>query len=193
MLHGNGVTKNFLSILQSEHDKSGRRLIRLLVLATVVGAVAALFFVRWLWQGVAAFGGVLAAAALLGALYAHFVTVRRYNGSIAKHWNRWMRYSVSCVTVQECYKKVHDRRPGPGVLWLASILAVVIIAHLALAVMAINAAAGFNEILPLFALDAALIGFFLGKRLVERLWYKRFLDSVNELLREGAIGVWGVY
>jgi branched-subunit amino acid transport protein AzlD len=193
MLYGNGVTRNFLSILENERDRNRKRLVRLGLLAGVLALLAWLFFYNTALEGLGSFAAFLAGGLVLGGLYAQFVNVRRYNASIHKHWNKWMRYSVSCVSVNECYKKVHNRHPGLGIGWWASILAVVIVAHLVLAAMAINADAGFVETLYFFALDAVLVGFFIGKRLLERRWFNQFLTGVNDLLREGEIGVWGVY
>jgi hypothetical protein len=193
MLYGNGVTKNFLAILESELDRTAKRIIRLLILTGVVLLLAWPLFDPDALMGLGSTLAILVAAGGLGGVYAHYVANRRYNTSIKAHWNRWMRYSVSCVSVRECYRKVHNRNPGPSVLWVASLLSAVFIAHLVLLVYAIDTEATFNQILPLFALDAIILGFFIGKRIMERHWYRQFLRSVNELLREGQIGVWGVY
>ncbi len=193
MLYGNGVTRNFLSILEAERDRTRRRLVRLAILTGIVVAIAWLFFNAQAVEGLGAVAGFLLVGLALGGLYAHFVNIRRYNQSIANHWNKWMRYSVSCVTVNECYRKVHKRNPGLSVGWLVTFLSIVVLAHLVLLAMAVNADAGFLETLYFFALDAVLLGFFLGKRFLERRYYTQFLRGVNDLLREGEIGIWGVY
>ena len=62
-----------------------------------------------------------------------------------------------------------------------------------LGVLSLNETAPIWQPLSLFCLDAFLIGFVAGMRWRERRWYRTFLRSVNELLQEGTIGVWGVY
>lgn len=192
-LYGNGVTKNFLTILEHELRRSGRSLVKLLILGLVVAAIAFLALNRELWLGGAILGGIFVASIAFGIAWAHFVNTYRYQASIREHWNRWMRFSISCVSVRECYKKVHGKSPGPSVFWVSTAIALVIVAHLVLGVLSLNETAPIWQPLTLFGLDAFLIGSFAGIRWRERRWYREFLKGVNELLHEGTIGVWGVY
>lgn len=192
-VYGNGVTRNFLQILEADLQRAARGL-ALLVLLTCGMALAAFFALhRELWPGFSGFAALLILSFASGVLWARLVQLRRYERSIRDHWNRWMRYSVSCVTVRECYTKVHGKAPGPSPWWTGLVLALLLLSHLVLGVLALNAAAHPTQALPLFGLDAILLGFFAGSRLVQRLWYQRFLQSVNEMLREGTLGIWGVY
>lgn len=192
-LYGNGVTKNFLGILEDEVQRARKSVTRLVVLGLVVGLVAVAAVYKDWTLGAGLLVGTFVVAILAGAAWGHFVSTYRYQASIREHWNRWMRFSVSCVTVRECYAKVHGRRPGPNLWWTSVFVAFLIVAHLIVPLLALNEASTIWNILPLFLLDALLLGFLVGIRWRERRWYAQFLRSVNELLQEGTIGVWGVY
>lgn len=192
-LYGNGVTKNFLSILETDLRRNAKSILRLMILLLVVGLLAALAVHRELWLGAAVFAGTLVAGLVLGYAWGHFVNTYRYQASIREHWNRWMRFSISCVTVRECYAKVHGKRTSPSVLWVSLFIAVLILWHLVLGILSLNEAAPLWQPIALFSLDALLIGWVAGVRWRESRWYREFLRSVNELLQEGTIGVWGVY
>ena len=192
-LYGHGVTRNFLQILEADLHRAARSLASIALLTSLVALAAYFALHRNLWLGFGSFVGTLLTSFALGVAWARYLNIRKYEESIRDHWNRWMRYSVSCVTVRECYAKVHNRSPGPS-WWVGSlVIAILLVAHLALAILALNDEAGAAQVFPLFGLDAVLLGFFAGKRLLERIWYRRFLKSVNELLRDGSIGIWGVY
>lgn len=192
-LYGNGVTKNFLAILEHEVSRTAKSLLRVLIVIGLLSLLAFFALHSFPYYGFASFLGLLAASIALGVAWAKFLTLESYEVSIRDHWNRWMRYSVSCRTVRECYAKVHNRDPGPS-WWVGGLLlTLLILAHAVLGLLALNEAAGLQETLPIFALDAIFLGFMAGKRYLERQWYQKFLHSVNEMLRDGAIGLWGVY
>jgi hypothetical protein len=192
-LYGNGVTKNFLAILETEISRAGKTVTRLVVLASILALVGiAAVYKEWT-LGTLLVVAAFALATLLGVAWGHFVNTYRYQVSIREHWNRWMRFSVSCVSVRECYAKVHGHRAGPNLWWTSVFIALLICAHLVIPLLALNESATIWNILPLFLLDALLLGFLVGVRWRERRWYREFLRSVNELLEEGTIGVWGVY
>lgn len=192
-LYGNGVTKNFLSILEDEIRRAGKSVVRLLVLGTILALIAVAAVYKDWGLGAMLVVGTFALAILFGVAWGHFVNTYRYQASIRQHWNRWMRFSISCVTVRECYSKVHGKRPGPNLWWTSVFIALLICAHLVVPLLALNESATIWNILPLFLLDAFLLGSLIGIRWRERRWYGDFLRSVNELLAEGTIGVWGVY
>lgn len=192
-LYGNGVTKNFLGILQHDLERTAKTLLRILVLLGVVALVGAGAFYYALTLGLSVLLGSFVVALAAGYGWGHFVNTYRYQASIREHWNRWMRYSISCATVRECYRKVHGKPANTSLWWASLVVAVLIIAHAILLILALNAAASLWQVLPIFILDACLLGFVAGIRLRERNWYREFLKSVNELLHEGTIGVWGVY
>lgn len=192
-LYGNGVTRNFLQILEGDLQRTAKALARIAVLTGLVALVAYFALHRNLWVGIGSFLGALLLSAALGLAWAQFVSLRRYEASIRDHWNRWMRFSVSCVSVRECYAKVHSKPPQPS-WWVGGLLlAGLFLAHVVLGVLALNESASFRQTFALFGFDALLLGFFAGVRVLERVWYQRFLKSVNEMLQDGSIGIWGVY
>ncbi len=190
---GEGVTRNFLTILEGDVRRSAKSLTQIGLVAALVLRLAFLSL-----QGFPAYGFLsiplfFGAALAAGAAYTHWFVVGSYEVSLRDHWNRWMRWSVSCRTVRECYQKVHGRPPNPS-WWVGGVaLAAFVLVHIVFAALIVDGLSSLARIVPLFALDASLLGFFAGRRLVERLWYRRFLNSCNDLLRDGAIGLWGIY
>ena len=192
-LYGNGVTKNFMAILEDEIRRAGKTVTRLITLGIILALIAVLAVYKDWTIGSAIVIGTFLVALLAGIAWGHFVNTYRFQVSIREHWNRWMRFSVSCVSVRECYAKVHGRRVGPNLWWTSVFIALLICAHLVIPLIALNESATIWNILPLFVLDSLMLGFLVGVRWRERRWYREFLKSVNELLEEGTIGVWGVY
>jgi hypothetical protein len=192
-LYGNGVTKNFLVILEDDIRRSAKSLARTFVLVGVLGAVGLLAYRHLLAWGLGLFLLSFLLATVLGVGWGHFVNTHRYQSSIRQHWNRWMRFSVSCVTVRECYRKVHDKRATASLLWSSLLIALLILVHGVVLGLALNEESNPWHVVVLLLADAALLGFVAGVRWRERRWYRAFLKSVNELLKDGTIGVWGVY
>lgn len=191
-LHGDGVTRNFLTILEGEVRRSARGIL------LTLGVAALVFLLAWaVMNGVGAWQwltvpGVFLLAFAAGALYTRHVVLGAYEVSLRDHWNRWMRWSVSCRTVRECYAKVHGSGMGPS--WWAGglVLTTLIVTHIVLLALAVDDVTSFARTLPIFALDAAIAGAVMGRRWLERRWYRNFLASCNQLLKDGALGLWGI-
>lgn len=190
---GQGVTRNFLTILETDVRRSANSLIQLAAATALVLLLAWLTLKQFEILGFLIVPGVLAFAFLLGLAHTRWFVLGSYEVSLRDHWNRWMRWSVSCRSLRECYRKVHGQGSGPT-WWVGGILlALLLLIHIVLVALIIDGLTTYTESIPLFALDAALVGFLGGRRLLERVWYRRFLRSCNELLRDGTIGLWGVY
>lgn len=192
-LYGDGVTRNFLTILETDTRRAAKSLLRLAIVSPLVFLLAWLALSNFDSWGVLSVPVLFLAAFISAWLYTRHFVLESYEVSLRDHWNRWMRWSVSCKTVRECYAKVHDRPTGPS-WWIAGLLlSGVILFHAVLGVLALNETAGLAIVLPIFALDATLLGLMIGRRYAERRWYHKFLRSCNELLRDGSLGLWGVY
>ncbi|HLE47706.1 MAG TPA: hypothetical protein VI818_05360 [Candidatus Thermoplasmatota archaeon] len=192
-LYGNGVTKNFLTILEDDIRRSARAISRVLILVVLLAAAGLLAYFTQLGWATLLVGAAFLLAFGLGYAWGHFVNTYRYQASIREHWNRWMRFSISCVTVRECYRKVHGKRTTNSLFWATMVLSLLLITHGVVLGLAANGGANPWYAMVLFIADAGLLGIIAGIRWRERRWYREFLTSVNELLKEGTIGVWGVY
>src|SRR5687768_2883545 len=96
-LYGNGVTKNFMAILEDEIRRAGKSVTRLIVLGVVLALVGVLLVYRDWTLGTILVVSTFLVAIGLGIAWGHFVNTYRFQASIREHWNRWMRFSVSCV------------------------------------------------------------------------------------------------
>lgn len=189
---GEGVTRNFLTLLEGDIHRSRRSLYQLLAVSAAVIAVAAasLHEALYVASGVVLLALVLAHG--LGYIYARRFILESYEVSLRDHWNRWMRWSVTSRSVPECYARVHDRASRVP-WWLAGvILGIVLFIHAAAALFALSGQWPLEAGLALLAADAVWVGFLLGRRWAERRWYESFLRSCNSLLRDGNLGLWGV-
>src|SRR5581483_1609035 len=192
-LTGDGVTRNFLTILEGDLKRSLRSVLQILGVTALFGLIAWLSFLNAPSYAFA----VLAAALVLGfgvsAVLTRYYFFESYEVSLRDHWNRWMRWSVSCKTVRECYAKVHDQRIGWGWWAAAALTTGLLITHLVFWALALNEESNPLNLLPLYTVDTVFLGGFLARRIMERRWYRKFLASCNDLLRDGNLGLWGVY
>jgi hypothetical protein len=191
-LYGEGVTRNFLTILEYDNRRTAKSLAQIGIAAFSVFLLSWVFLHELSLYSLLIVPGAFLLAFVLGIVYTKFFVLESYEVSLRDHWNRWMRWSVSCRTVRECYSKVHGRSQGPSWWWGGVALTVLVVFHLVFFALIFDGITGLAEVLPLFVVDAILVGLFGGRRFLEARWYRGFLRSCNQLLQDGSIGLWGI-
>lgn len=182
-----GVGKDFLLLLQGEHDAARARLLVFLALGLLL-LVPAWFLWQPLGPAVHVAGWLVGLG--VGAL-AGMRTSRTYEDSLRGTWNRWMRLAPACETVPELARKVRGRSGVWRTAWVASgltILWCVELLLLALAFVDVHSAA---YAVPVIATNGLLVGVVSGHHIRLLTWTRSFRRSLDEMVRAGEIGVWG--
>ncbi len=192
-----GIAENFIGILRTEERTASRTLLRIVLFALGVAFLAALAVDlpdSGRLFGVA-FGLVILTACVgagLGLLVARFLTLRRYNASLAEGWNRWMRFSVACSRIEEVERRVRGRPATRPVGRLAALWTLILFATLImLLVTFVDGVPSINKT-PVFAAYGLYLGLRLGHTISLLRWVRGLLGSVDDLVRKGEIGLWGV-
>lgn len=182
-----GVVSDFLRILQEDRSAALSRSIVMAVLALLLFGVA--WFVAELW-GVVAHGAGVAVGLGVGLLWGQR-TVGRYAASLQGTWNTWMRKAPACESVPEVHRKVRDKRGRHLPFLYALVLLVVWALEVALFALAFVDDASLWAQLPVLAVNGLLAGGLAGFFLRTRAWFRSFQHSVQEMLADGELGVWG--
>lgn len=193
---GQGVAENFIGVLRTEDRATQKALLRhALLIALVVLFTALLVDLpdgRFFGVGV----GVVALAVVLGGALGlmsgrHF-TVRRYHRSLNGSWNQWMRYSIACRRVDEVYRRVRGRPATRSVGALAILWTVLLFATMILLLLTVLDGVPALDKTPVFLGYGAYLGWLVGHSLALKLWVRDFLVSLDEMIRTGEVGLWGV-
>ena len=191
-----GVAENFIGILRQDERASGRALVRhalfFVLLVLVTGIAIDLPDGRMFGIGTGVVILALVAGVGLGLLFARFVTLRRFDHSLANGWNQWMRYSVACSRVDEVHRRVHGRPATRSTTLAATLWSLALFATMVLLLLTVLDGAPTLEKTPVFAAYGAYLGFLAGRTIALRIWVHHLLVSLDELVRKGEIGVWGI-
>lgn len=192
-----GIAENFIGILRTEERTASRGLLRLVLFALVVGLLAALavdlpsdgrFF------GIAV--GLVALAILgggvLGNVLGRHVFMARYHKSLATNWNRWMRYSVACSRVDEVQRRVQGKPATRSIAAVATMWTLILFTTAILLLMTVVDGVPTIDKTPVFVAYGAYSGYLIGRTIAMRAWARDFLVSIDEMMRQGEIGLWGV-
>lgn len=192
-----GIAENFVGILRTEDRSSVRKLVRTTVLAGVLALVTGLIVDLGVNGRVfgPAFGLVLATIAIggmAGMLWARSVTLRRWDQSLAKGWNTWMRYSVACARIDEVYRRARGKPAVRSVGGMAAFWAIALfVTLLFLFLPLVDGIPMFNTTVVFMAYGGYLGGR-IGHAFAVQRWSRSFLSSVDEMIRAGELGLWGV-
>lgn len=182
-----GVGKDFLQLLEGEQSIDRTR-------AIVMSAVGIVLLIpAWfLWMPL---GPVVHLAALLIGIAIGWpvaMTIsRRYEDSLRGRWNTWMKLAPACESVPELARKVRGQRAGFRVAWLAAGLTILWAMEIALLVLAFMELGAPAFSAPVIIANALLVGIVTGINLHLLSWTRAFHRSLNEMMRDGEIGVWG--
>ncbi len=183
-----GVANNFLHLLEGDLRASRRRI---LVLTLVVLGLAGPAWLLAGPMGLAVHGGVCLLALCVGLVAGRRRYVSTYQASLKVSWNRWMRYATSCESIPEVYRKVTNRSHRNLPYIYAAVLTILWVAETGLLLLALDSAGGALA-LPIVAANAVVVGLLLGFHLRGRYWYRSFSASLQEMVKDGEVGVWGV-
>ncbi len=183
-----GVANNFLHLLEGDLQASRRRIV---VLTLVALALAAPSWFLSGTTGIAVHGATCLGAVLVGLLAARRRYVSTYQASLTVSWNRWMRFSSSCESIPEIYRKVTNRSHRNLPYLYAALLTILWVAEIGLLLLALDDVGGALA-LPVIGANALLVGLLLGFHLRGRAWYRTFKASLHDMVQAGEVGVWGV-
>lgn len=191
-----GVAENFIGILRHEERMSLRKAVRTLALfglvALLTGLAVDLPEGRFFGVGFGLVSLVFLGGGILGITFGRLVTAKRYRDSLSTNWNRWMRYSIACDRVDEVHRKVRGRSANRSVGGLATLWAIVLFTTVVLLLMTVVDGVPAVDKTPVFLGYGAYLGFVFGRTLAIRTWVHQFLISLDEMVRAGELGVWGV-
>lgn len=184
-----GVSDHFLRILQAERKGSVRAVVLAAALVPLAYFMAELtdeaFVGRVVWIAFLAIGLGVGAGLLWGR---HLTT--RYNDSIRKSWNAWMRMSLSCGRLDEVARNVRNERRSVALGGAATALLIVVNAVLfALLWAEVSWALAFGAVVT--ATNGIVLGFLAGHAIWSWRWTAQFSKALDELITDGQVGLWG--
>lgn len=185
-----GVASHFLQLLEDDQKAARQRIIVSVVLALVLGAVAAVLTEPW-FVGLGIHVGAVIVGAVVGGLVAGSAT-RRYETSIKDGWQRWMRFSVASETLPEIARKVKGQSSRNLPFRHAALVATAWILELMLLLVALDGEHNLLWALPVLLANGLMAGALLGHAFRLRTWTGALRDSVGDLVQSGELGMWGV-
>ncbi len=183
-----GVGKDFMQLLEGEQRSTRARAITLLIVGVLLFIPAFLIWPPYAGVGVHAAAWVvgIGIGLILGARQA-----TRYEDSLRGSWNRWMDLAPACDTIPELARKVRGARQTFQVAWIAAGLTLLWSMELLLVVMAfIDYNNGWFS-LPILIINGGLAGLVAGQHVRLLSWTRSFHKSLQEMVQDGEVGVWG--
>lgn len=192
-----GIAENFIGILRNEERAAARGLVRQALLALLVGLLAALAIDlpsdgRFFGVAVGLVALALVAGAAGGIIVGKQFVTRRYHESLASGWNKWMRYSVACSRIDEVHRRVNGKPATRSVAGIATIWTFILFTTIILLLMTVVDGVPTVNKTPVFIGYGLYLGYKIGRTLAMRGWARDFLSSIDDMMRQGEIGLWGV-
>lgn len=182
-----GVNEHFLHLVLADRDTYRNWTILTAVLTIALFAPA---YFLYPWLGVAGHAIAVAIGVGVGALIAISV-VRKREASLAVDWNGWMASSVGKESIGATWRAMRGYTSRNIIIWAAMIGASFWTLQVILVLLALNEPSALQAF-PFIAVNGITAGLFLGLLLRLRAWLKQFASSLEEMVEEGEIGVWGV-
>lgn len=183
-----GVASHFVTILGADRAHAGRRA-AVLGVVTVLLAIPAYFILPW--QGLV----VHVLAAVAGVILGNLWSRRRSQAlerSLRGTWKAWMRWSVACESVADVHRRVTGKSGRNLPWWTAAGLTLLWALEVGLLALAFANAESAAWAIPVLAFNGLVAAFVLGHALHKRGWVAELSDSLQDMLKSGEIGVWGV-
>lgn len=191
-----GIAENFIGVLRTE-DRAGHKAILrhsllIVVLLLFTGLLVDLPVGGFFGIGIGVVALTVVLGSALGLVTGRHFTVRRYHRSLNSAWNQWMRYSIACQRVDEVYRRVRGRPATRSVGGIAAVWTVLLFATLILVLLTVLDGVTALDKTPVFVGYGVYLGWLVGHTLALRLWVRDFLVSLDEMIRTGEVGLWGV-
>ncbi len=185
-----GVNEQFLRILDMERRRAWRGL------ALGVGAATVLLFIAEL-ADTPRFGDVVVTYALawvlgaLGGVLIGYIRDRRHSEALRNNWTAWMRSATGSVSLREIRAKVGKRTPLPAGLWGILVVAVGALNGVLFAFLWFNHPQATMLAAWTCVVNGIIVGAWFGATAWRLGWSTRFARALDDLLKEGVVGIWG--
>lgn len=143
------------------------------------------------WAGLAVHVLGLAAGWALGTWMARRKAAR-YEESMKRTWTQWMRFSAAGESIAEIHRKVRGVSGRNLPILYAGLITLVWGLELVLVVLAFLQGPQATLALPFVAATAILAGAIVGHAMSRGAWLGQLRVSVEDLVRSGEVGLWGV-
>lgn len=185
-----GVAHEFLDILGNDRKVAVRR-ITLLAVVAVLLAGPAWYLAEWI--GVAVHVGAVVVGLLAGFLAGQVRYEGRFTVALMDHWREWMAQAPGSESVAEVARRTTRRSGRNRPLWYALVFTVLWALEVLLLVIAFQEdPASLAYAAPVLALNGLAAGGVLGYHARGLRWCITLRDSLDEMVRDGEMGVWGV-
>lgn len=185
----NGVNDQFLRILKNEKKGSIRAIILAIGLLPLAYFMAELtdqaFLGMIVWLAI----GALVVGVGLGLLWGHHQT-KRYNESLKQSWNAWMRMSSSCARIDEVARHVQNKQRSVSLRGAATAL-LIILNGVLFALLWFEAPFDLEFGAIVTGMNGLVLGFLAGHAVWNWRWTAQFSKALDELISDGAVGLWG--
>lgn len=186
-----GVSDQFLRILENERRLATRHLAWAAGLALVLLFVAnladePLFGTESFLYAVALFLGIGGGIAL-GWRHS-----KKLGDSLKGGWNQWMRMSTSCTRVDEVWRKASGKPAGSNPAATGLLAAGLLVLNaLLFALLWVESSAAKPLGLLTVLVDGGFVGGWIGNAAWRFGWVRSFTRALEDLLRDGTVGIWG--
>jgi hypothetical protein len=182
-----GVAKGFLRILDDDRRTATRRTWVAAILLAVLTVPAWFLAPPWgpLVHIGAAAAGVGIGLLVVGAVHG------RYERSLTDQWEEWMTQARDATCVPAVGRAVRDRGRGGVVTLLVLGILLLWFAEVGTLWYAFTDAESLLRALPALLLNGLAAGSLLGYVVRRGRWSRTFRASINEMVADGELGVWG--
>lgn len=182
-----GVNEHFLHLVLADRDTYRNWTVLAVVLACALLAPA---YFLYPWLGVAGHAIAAVVGVAVGVGIAAGI-VKRREASLAVDWNGWMATSVGKESIGATWRALRGRHSRNHIIWASMLGATFWTLQVILVLLALSAPTAWQAF-PFIAVNGISVGLMLGSLIRLRAWLKQFAASIEEMVAEGEIGVWGV-
>lgn len=183
-----GVASQFLDLLDHERRTARRQTVVAVSAAVLLLIPAALVLP---WAGLAVHPVAVGLGIVAGLMLAARLT-RAYELSLKERWQRWMRFAVAAESLPEIARKVAGRTSRNRNAAIAAGLVVLWVLEVALLLLALDGQRSAWLAVPVLLFNGLLSGLLIGHYRRLGSWAGQLRGSMDEMLKSGELGLWGV-